>query len=84
MKALCDLEVGYGGVWAANFGGAALGFEPRNSCMRVRSLAIMLQGRAAPIAIVIKNREKQYLEFVSRAVRQKTVNRRFKIQLPSL
>ncbi len=26
---LCDLEAGYGGVWAPNFGGAAPGFEPR-------------------------------------------------------
>ncbi len=25
---LCDLEGGYGGVWAPNFGGAAPGFDP--------------------------------------------------------
>ncbi len=30
---LCDLEAGYGGVWAPNFGGAAPGFEPQTSCM---------------------------------------------------
>ncbi len=34
---LCDPEAGYGGVWAPNFGGAAPGFKPRTSCMRVRS-----------------------------------------------
>ncbi len=31
---LWDLEAGYGGVWASNFGGAALGFKPRTSCLR--------------------------------------------------
>ena len=40
----CDLEAGYGGVWAPNFGGAALGFEPRTSCLRVSSVTITLQG----------------------------------------
>ncbi len=41
---LCDLEAGYGGVWAPNFGGAAPGFEPRTSCLRVRSVTITLRG----------------------------------------
>ena len=36
------LEAGYGGVWAPNFGGAAPGFEPGTSCMRV--IAITLRG----------------------------------------
>ncbi len=41
---LCDLEAGYGGVWAPNFGGAAPGFEPWTSCLRVRNVTITLQG----------------------------------------
>ena len=41
---LCDLEAGYGGVWAPNFGGAAPGFETRTSCWRVRSVTITLRG----------------------------------------
>ncbi len=41
---LCDLEAGYGGVWAPNFGGVAPGFEPRTSCLRVRSVSITLRG----------------------------------------
>ncbi len=32
------------GVWAPNFGGAAPGFEPRTSCLRVRSVTITLRG----------------------------------------
>ncbi len=39
---LCDLEAGYEGVWAPNFGGAAPGFEPRTSW--VRSVTITLRG----------------------------------------
>ncbi len=34
---LCDLEAGYGVIWLPNFGGASPGFQPRTSCMRVRS-----------------------------------------------
>ncbi len=41
---LCDLEAGYGGVSAPNFGGAAPGFEPWTSCLRVRSVTIKLRG----------------------------------------
>ncbi len=41
---LCDLEAGYGGVWAPNFGGATPRFEPRTSCLRVRSVTITLRG----------------------------------------
>ncbi len=48
MTHLCNLEAGYGDVWASNFGGAAPGFEPRTSCLRVRSVTITLRG-AAPI-----------------------------------
>ena len=48
---LCSLEVGYGGVWAPNFGGAAPGFEPRTSCMLVRSHSHYATG-AAQIIIV--------------------------------
>ncbi len=44
LKHLCNLEAGYGGVWAPNFGGAALGFEPQTSCLRVRSVTITLRG----------------------------------------
>ncbi len=39
---LCDLEAGYWCVWAPNFGEAAPGFEPRTSCLRVRSVPITL------------------------------------------
>ncbi len=39
---LCDLEAGYGGVWAPNFGGAAPEFEPRTSCLRVRSVVVVV------------------------------------------
>ncbi len=41
---LCHLEDGYGGVWAPDFGGATLGFEPWTSCLRVRSVPITLRG----------------------------------------
>ncbi len=50
---LCDLEAGYGGVWAPNFGGAAPGFEPRTSCLRVRSVTITLQGLPPTMIIFI-------------------------------
>ncbi len=43
LKHLCNLEVGYGGDWAPNFGGVAPGFEPRTSCLRVRSATITLR-----------------------------------------
>ncbi len=43
---LCDLEAGYGGVWAPNFGGVAPGFEPRTSCLRVRSRSHYTTGAA--------------------------------------
>ncbi len=49
---LCDLEARYGGVWAPNFGGAAPGFEPRTSCMRVRSRSQYAMG-AVPFLIFI-------------------------------
>ncbi len=44
LRHLCDLEAGYEDVWAPNFGGAAPGFEPRTSCLRVRSVTITLRG----------------------------------------
>ncbi len=45
LKHLCNLEVGYWGVWAPNFSGAAPGFEPRISCLRVRSVTITPERR---------------------------------------
>ncbi len=50
---LCDLEAGYGGVWAPNFGGAAPGFKPRTSCLRVRSVTITLRGPPLRANIII-------------------------------
>ncbi len=43
LKHLCNLEARYRCVWAPNFGGAAPGFEPRTSCLRVRSVTITLR-----------------------------------------
>ncbi len=53
---LCDLEVGYAGVWAPNFGGAAPGFEPRTSFFRVRSLSITLRGPLLTNAFLTSNK----------------------------
>ena len=48
---LGDLEAGYGGVWAPNFGGAVPGFEPRTSCIRVRSHTHCYAMRASKLFI---------------------------------
>ncbi len=50
---LCDLEAGLG-RWAPNLGGAAPGFEPRTSCMRVRSVTITLRGPTLLVAVLLK------------------------------
>ncbi len=53
---LCNLEAGYGGVWAPNFGGAAPGFEPRTSCLRVKSVTIAhCATGAAPKNILVQH-----------------------------
>ncbi len=51
--ALLGLKAGYGDGWAPNWpkvGGTALGFEPRTSCMRVRSASHYATG-AAPMLL---------------------------------
>ncbi len=55
---LCDLEAGYGGVWAPNFGGAAQGFEPGTSLSQ--ECNDYATGAAAPLlrANVSKNLQK--------------------------
>ena len=58
LTLLCDLEAGYGSVWTPIFGGAAPGFEPRTSCMRVRSRSHHTTGPAPHsfiIALLILN-----------------------------
>ncbi len=50
---LCNLEAGYGGVWAPNFGGAAPGIEPGTSCLRVRSVTITLRGPPQLLGIML-------------------------------
>ncbi len=44
-----------GGVWASNFGGAAPGFEPPTSCMRVRSRSHYATGAAPKINFISNN-----------------------------
>ncbi len=43
---LCNLEAGYGGVWATNFSGAAPGFKPLTFGMRARSRSNYTMGAA--------------------------------------
>ncbi len=42
----CDLDAGYGGAWAPNFGWVAPEFEPRTSCTRVRNRSHYTTGAA--------------------------------------